>query len=490
MKKLFIMLIFSAVLFIGLPYFKVSAMPVTYDIPFSAVPDAISMFYDILNGGTINTSGISDINELIETYKAENDSARSFLQPFLTQIWNKMARMALDGEQSLTETSDFVIPVSVSDMAYAMGYNIKWWEKYQNTDIPVATPDVTFLDEIAYINERDSTTKNSFFFYNYPVMGYEGFNTSNNNFAATSLVSPYTAYTWVFEGDIILSINQGNRQTPNAFPVSLADIYITSNNGVYSFSNTFSLDRCWIYNNGAVYDWQRAILFGYPGGNRSGMTGYQSYNSSSITISKSGTLQECFDYLKQKVKNVNIYVDGVLYAYAGDIPQDFITAPDVVNVGDTDRLTYDVFFPKIEGLEGLSISEFLKWLEGQLNDGIDSVGLQDLIDDAVPVVVIDDDADADTTPTVAPIVTTAPVEEIIDPTADPDDPDTTPTPSPYPLPPLPKFTFDNIPHEVNHTVLAEIVDSTQKVIPEDLMTLIWSTFGLLVVGGLIYILHK
>lgn len=492
MKKLFLAIIFSAVLFLGLPFYDVKAMSITYDIPFSAVPDIADLFMGILSGAQYDLSEVSTLEEAAQQHKDSLQQGYHFLQSFATKIWNWQVTQASLGNDSLTQDTDLPIYISISDLANYMDYNIKWWERDKTfTEEIIVNPD---LDYISYINTLNGHDLGQFFWFNgggylgpnYPTVGFFG-NPSDYS------------WCWISNGNYNnIVINNGRYTSYYVYPLDISDVYIVSYNGTYSFNFSANIvtglfgsasygdqgtrrnGGTFEYNSQGVQDW---------------LGGFSDANATTFNLSYNGTLAQCLSYLTTYMRNVNIYVDGVCWSLVSDIPEDYISSPDVYGVGDLGIDIYDVFFPKTDDYGGFSINGFLEWLQGQL--GNKDVGLDDLIEDAPDIIIT---IDENNEPTTRPITydDTRPVPIVIDGdiTADPDPDNPTPTPTPdpttFPLPPFPKFPIpSDIPNaNIQHTVLAEIVEATDNVVPQDLMILIWSTFSLMIIGGIIYILHK
>lgn len=468
MKKLFIALIFSTVLFIGLPNFKVNAMSVTYDVPFSAVPDLADMFLGILSGGQFDLSDVETLEEAAEKHKASLQQGYHFLQGFSTKIFNKLVTEAGIGNTSINENTDFPIQVSLQDLASFMGYNINWWEREQTLETPDVALDVS------------ATNFNTYFHVGAPNI------TSDCSFTSTTAMLTFspngnyeqgfpTSDSWlVFNGDLHIDIINGHWH-------AYSDGICTS---AYTGSAT-GLYMAWWTGSGWIFPLQSSSET-----SKSPSVVLERANNTLYNIS-TDNLSAMLNYVPSFARCCTLYVNGVLYSYYGD--NDYITAPDVYGVGDLGLDIYDVFFPKTDSYSGFSFNGFLEWLKGQL--GNKDVGIDDLIEDAPDIIIT---VDENNEPTTRPITTedTRPVPIIIDGdvTADPEPDSPTPTPEEnerFPLPLLPKFPMPSgLPNNIQHTVLAEIIDATQQAVPSDLMILIWSTFGLLVVGGLIYILHK
>ena len=195
MKKLFLAIIFSVVLFIGLPYFNVSAMSVTYDIPFSYVPDIADLYLGMLAGGQYDLSDVSSLEEVAEKHKASLKQGYHFLQNFATKLWNWQVTQAGLGNTSLTEDTDLSIYVTPSDIAAYMGYNLKWWERDKVvSDIIIVEPPTGTSQSI--LNSIDVINGTGFDFIRHlsvsPVNAYY----NGSLLIYSNPISSYSSYTY------------------------------------------------------------------------------------------------------------------------------------------------------------------------------------------------------------------------------------------------------------------------------------------------------
>ncbi len=171
-----------------------------------------------------------------------------------------------------------------------------------NRATPEPTPDTNYMYFLDYINKRDieisgvQATQRYFYFYNANANGRDAF-------------TPFTSFSWYNYGG---SFNSGSYQSSTLLCCPIIDAYITSNDGTY-----------YINYNGTAYS---------PYGTDSGvqistyMIGtygtriYSTYYVSNynFSLSYSGTLEQVLEYLKQKCKNINIYVDGIPWSIVSD----------------------------------------------------------------------------------------------------------------------------------------------------------------------------
>ena len=93
-------------------------------------------------------------------------------------------------------------------------------------------------------------------------------------------------------------------------------INITSNNGVYSFSNTWNIINPSAKNNWNDYPWQGFYFYVKPSWREWDARGFTVFDS--YTMSYSGTLEQCLNAVSLIFRNVNLYVDGVQWAFANE----------------------------------------------------------------------------------------------------------------------------------------------------------------------------
>lgn len=164
---------------------------------------------------------------------------------------------------------------------------------------PTPTPDNNYA---GYLNNINGS---GFFWSNYTNKQYY-----SPSYRAI-VYTPYSYYSWITNESIPYSQNFSIQ-----FHIAYYDIqsiYITSVDGVYYINHTLpsSINGFYAYetynttfDTGAIYPNNG----GFDGG---------SFNTKLNRISVSGTLENCLKYLQQHCRNINIYVDGVLWTYVG-----------------------------------------------------------------------------------------------------------------------------------------------------------------------------
>ena len=488
MKKLcycFAVLFMVLVLLVRSP---VSAHADTWVLPFSNIPDILEMAQTLFSGGKLEfssiVSGFTGLDDIIEMWQDFKDNlAHAETQKRAKTTLSCLVDLTMQGINSIAPGTDFVIPFTFDDVNAFTMYNPYWFLQNIATshDSIVISPDANFYQSILdTINKRDSSSINAFWWYDVP--------TSINSPDLTSYVIPFTSYSWFCKGSDY-SINPGfNSSYVFACATTPLSIYITSSGSTYSYSVSCYNIQPANYNR---YNGIESPAFAFTFGSNywSNLDLGMSY-SQPFTTSFSGSIGQVLQDISLKFKNVNIYVDGDLWSWSGEIVLPPVTAPDVIQVGDTGLDTYDVYGLEMPDDLGLDIPNFIDWILNKLMEGATTISLEDAIADEVPIVRTVDGDRAISYSDTRPIWKV--IERDIDIPADDPDPNITPTPTPdIGDPPILKLpTFNYLPHNSETTVLSELIDATQKTIPEDLMNLIWNCFGLLVVGGLIYILHK
>lgn len=495
---------FLTVLFLGLVLTVRSpvnaASPVS--IPFSSIKNLIDAFYTIASGGTIDIATVfgkvtnidSFINGLTNYYNKHYNP--DLLQNNRSTIDLAISGLALVGLGNITDSGQLIFRADAADLANFMGFNVNWVKRYKYDESISVNPD---LDYLSYLERINGNGLNGFYWVNYPSSSHLG-----SGYYLDSLVHPYYYYSW-FVYSNSSSLNTVTFNSINSISgiscrcSDIFDIHITSSlSGLYSYSisipyiNTVVKNR---YNNTI----SNGIQFydGINSGDSNIGYWFNSLNSSLnfdyFTSSYTGSIDGVLNHIANRFKNVNIYVDGVLWSYVGTIVKDGITLDNPVNIGNTDGITYNSF--PLDRANGIDLSKWANYLYDFVTanpDGTLSIG--DVIDNEWDIVdtengedttITGDDAEdvskviagaisitgGQTTPTPTPDIGDPPVLKIIPPILD-----------------LPDEIWPNGGRDT--TVLAQMVHATDEVIPNDIMTIIWSTIGLLVVGGLITILHK
>ena len=477
------------------------------------------MIYSLINGGVIQTSpyqGIADQATAVAAYYEDWGTdllkAINYIYPSDDAIINSQSAISFPLKLGMTRTyyNDFInnyLNYSVDDtngfkaaltgdsLAAWNRYNYNWINKYLNAfngDIPVANPDHTYDAYLNCINLRNSSDVSYFWFCNIP-QAY------NANQSVIYYISnyPVTNYSWIaINGNNNIFPTAGSLQTPNMTCSDIININIVSNNGQYMYSvsgqgfadvmhnNTQALkfNYCKITASNSNYDSFRFYWGGGDGGPHS------------YSYSLTGTLQECLYDISLHFKNVNIYVDGQLWSYVGGSEPTF-TAPDVITNSDGVVLGHDVYFPE----QDLYI-DLITWrnlLEDKIADG-DNISFDDLINGGVivdgnDIPITEEDQDTLFTKKDASLVIDIGLDDAVSSDLLPDapsPPDEDPTDWNFPEFPIPDLTEGCDPKTTGLTVLARIINVTNKSLPPELISMFWGICISLVILGIIKILHK
>lgn len=278
---------------------------------------------------------------------------------------------------------------------------------------PTPTPDAP-VNLVPYIEKMNSNSGSGedFFWSDFP-----DFTDLNGNISGyTNLTFPWTSYSYINTTMAYPIVRSTYLSSPiGVCPVT--DVFIFSNgNNTYSFSTVFNTTVIGIcppsFNFGSNLGYlirgqfqktqeQRKLIW----------TEYQNYNSidehsRSYTLSyQNHTLEDCFAYLSNNVRNVNIYVDNVLYAYAGNGNVSYnieLSTSTVTPTGERVRWMYDkeIYVDMDKIIEKLD--EILETIDNTPNTPtiIKFDDLQDVIVDvdgqpAIAVKVLQDDKNID-----------------------------------------------------------------------------------------------
>lgn len=492
---------FFTVLFLGLVLtFHIpikAASPVS--IPFSSVKNLIDAFYTIASGGTIDIATVfgkvTNIDSFIDglTNYYNDHYNPDLLSNNRSSVDLAISVLALAGLGNITDSGQLIFKANAADLANFMGYNVNWIKRYKYEDGITVNPDLDYLN---YLERINGNGLNGFYWYDYPSI-------SGSSYPYSANIHPFYSYSWFAVGNTS-NLNNTIFNTPNiaanqgiwAFASDIISIYINSSvSGVYSYSlsvNALNNTNKYVYNNTQyqAFDFKTSEMSGYESYPWSGL-GFTLQNP--YSASYTGSLDGVLNHIANRFKNVNIYVDGVLWSYVGTTVVDGITLDNPVNIGNTDGITYNSF--PLDRANGIDLAKWAYYLYDFVTanpDGTLSIG--DVINNEWDIV--DTDTGEDTTITGDDAED---VSKVIAGAISITGGQTTPTPTPpYPDPPVLKI-IPPIIDPVNEiwpdggrdtTVLAQMVHATDTVIPNDIMTIIWSTIGLLVVGGIISILHK
>lgn len=368
--------------------------------------------------------------------------------------------------------------------------------------IPVAPPDdasQSIQDSFVRINGSGfdfirnlqnidiSIVKNGYYFYHLPfsIFSFYGANKNSN-------IRNYTLTNISTQSPIFAS------------SMGIDDIYIVSNNDVYSVTIYNHYDNLNLAFTGGT-NAQGIPTYGnlLSSGNNQAFGNYL-LGSSNFTmnnsnpnywdsLSYSGNLDGCFDFLSKHVKNVNIYVDGILYAQAGtSITSGLsISLPNSVidsNTDDGKIVAHPIYYPDTMNTDkaiDIDLDKVIDAIASRIAQGADDITFDDIVD-AGAAVKLDGTTltDADTVVKDVSIpIARARVDTIdgVIPTID-----VVP-----PLPPLPPLTPGDYSGEGFNgmSVLARIINATIQGLPEPLiLTFFGVVFGAVILG-IIKILH-
>lgn len=209
-----------------------------------------------------------------------------------------------------------------------------------------------------------------------------------------------------------------------------------------------------------------------------------------------GTLSSALTTITQNFRHINLYVNGVLWAYVGEVEE------PIVDLGidhprydeNGQMIGNDVFFPE-QDLKA-DLVKFTELIDDKILDG-DSIGLDDLIDagiltDAEGNIITDENRDEYiTTRDISSVITDALIDtDIADLLPDAPDP---PYEDPW------NWHFPNIvipeggdpdPRDTGLSVLARIVNVTNQSLPGEIITMFWGIVITMLILGIIKILHK
>lgn len=433
MKKLFLVLLFSAVLFIGLPTKNVKAD--AWVLPFDNLEAIVEIIETIMSGGEITFSEFAQavpvLDDIVD-YMQEENAARQrgaiMLQSMYNNLYDRLSELARENLSSIDANTEFILPIGIDDIAAFTRYDMYWYKYNAAVEADPPASSVINVDV-----------------FSWPYSSYSAKVGINYNFSFQAGNSNLTFYGAKYPA-VLGRVGENNG-------IIVGCDLTSSNSGVVVNLSNFS---------GNISSFN--VL--YPGLAIIPDAFY--INNGVLYLTELAT-----DYL----------LNGVIRNPG------FIEVPDIIQIGDTGQETYDVYGLTNPTDLGIDVPSFIDWLIQRIGLGDMSISMDDVIEDSAPIIktrdgsrtFTDDDAIA--------------VEKAIrnrTPKYDPEDPSGTPTPTPDIGYPWPKFPIIDPTWEPGNgsTVLSEIIDATQQTIPSELMTVIWGTFSLLVVGGLITILHK
>lgn len=427
-------------------------------------------YYEVLPGFGIN-------NQLVpgDSFARPLDTNRVIASSFRDHsgYGQRFSEQVNDALLSTGNLIDTKIPLlNQIEFANFVGYNHNALRLYSesfnnNDDSQSVNPDPQYQ---SYIDLCNGHGEGQFFWYDVPQTNssYKG-STSINSYPATD----YSWFKYPF---------QTNNFYPNSYITNMMQatdiltLYITFDgtnyNGViYQGDSTiFSSIVSWMdysYSMDGVdfsYDPNSDSFYMRSGANR---------NLSNLSCSYSNSdLASVLWFFSGLFRNINIYVDGVLWAQAGNIvipPSINPEFPDAVGGEDLPSTTWPIFKPRAPYYT--NVPGVLQAIE----DAIADDGNLDL-DDLKPYLT-DENGDPVPDPIFDPEPVPIPVPDPVNPSIVPG------------LPILPAIPSD-MPGFNGVSVLAEIINFTNQSLPTSLIVTFWGIVFGIVILGLIKILHK
>lgn len=424
--------------------------------PFAGV--GLTIMQIITSGGHIDLSDYDSIDDLLSDPQLNPELRSDILGDYLTNgsISNENKNLIQiaksDAILNNYDIDSLMLRWGATEYNTFANYSAQWINKYIDTDQIIVSPDPEYLSYLDAINGSG---------FNWIK------NKPNTNYWASY---PPTLFTWIPQ-------YHASGVTPSdrvLLSCEVADINIVGFNDQYSIQYNFTSKDAFNYiTDGVVRNTSNRALVWQSGSDLSvyypGMLPW--------TYTYTGTLQQCFNDLSQSIRNANIYVNGVLWSYVGDINLPTVDFPDAIGAdgGLSKDLAYDVVLPDTTNNEAyFDLTALLDAIAEMIND--DSVGADKTLEweDVGDNIFVDVAGDTVTTNnySIYYVLTLNPVAE-----------GTKEFPN-IPLPPEMSDAFKGT------SILAELIDGTQQVLPEELIVTFWGIICVMFIIGLIKILHK
>ena len=447
--------------------------------------------WDYISFNWENSSMLEDV-ALAETSAIGLANASGVSIPTLQDIVTQWGNKALDNDNDITT------PIDTNTIAFWNKFNKLWINQYLQRVNYVEDDSVQPTPDIAYENYLNKMNTTGFFFRNYPAS-----NVVNQNgaiFTFVNALGSFSNYSWFTIDNGYFSSNSAEKIVPSN-PVI---IFVTSNNGVYSVNQTVGgIDnQCQRWQNGSLNYTFRTFGF-----DSTSFFGNNFFGNLTKTLSYSGTLQQVLNYLSNNIRNITLFVDGVLWmngSFISPAVSEFNSSvPNgVIDSGTDDgKIVANPIYWVVDNNTGMPIDsqinldKFIDFLNGII-DGTNedtSVDFGDLVDAGV---IEKQDGTAITDADVIAV----PIADVIDDAITRADPISIPvaiTGSLPPLPPLPPFfptpdfpEGDPTSGFNGMSVLARIINITNQSLPDGLIITFYGVIFGAVVLGLIKILHK
>ena len=158
-----------------------------------------------------------------------------------------------------------------------------------------------------YRQYLDKINGGGFWWKDYPNKNY--YNASQQGMVSEAY--PPSTISWISNyDDYSYNFTPTASRTQYCTVCAIQNVYITSNNDIYSVSHTISGSKqAFLYNN--QQGWIGNVFT-----NQTFATSYLGQNPDGTTLSTSGTLAQVLSWMSYRFRNVNIYVDGILWSSA------------------------------------------------------------------------------------------------------------------------------------------------------------------------------
>lgn len=207
---------------------------------------------------------------------------------------------ASDGTAIDLEIGDGVIGISgINDgntYFFKIFTDINASQAYEfTTEKPVVPPE--------YESYIDIINGSGFWWKNWPNKNYYNANQEGMT------IYPPTLLSWISNyDDYSYSFTPTAARSQYCYVCNIQDVYITSNNNVYSVNYVISgSQQAFLYNNNP--GWLGNVFT-----NQTFATCYLGQNPDGTTMSTSGTLAQVLSWMSYRFRNVNIYVDNVCWS--------------------------------------------------------------------------------------------------------------------------------------------------------------------------------
>jgi len=391
-------------------------------------------------------------------------------QPYYTTAFTRNANNLVEEYTLNNSYSTYTMPMSPTRFADWAQYNRYWINRYSDSFTQDSSSDVVVDPDPNYSTYLNNINDTGFFWKSWP---------NNDGFGQTGALFSYppSNVSWYsVSHNFPNSLVVGQLYYVFCFEYLTLDIYPTGENENYTCSITLH-DALHQFHSGNDY-YQYGILYQYSDPCFDS-TGQNSFSPTTLTFN--GGLVSVLNQISACFKNVNIRVNGEYWAYVGagtgpanPVIPDF---PDVIE--NEEDLAYDIPFPKNDTYSGTfdltSLFDALKLAIIGASDN-DNTTSGTLTGEAVTDSYAGDDVDVNDR--VEDLTSTDVFVGTLEDSVTDRLPD-------IPVPPI--GVHNGL---AGATVLAKYIDATQCILPEELITVFWGGFFILIILGLIKNLHR